>query len=98
MITKDQLKHLAELAKIEFTEEELESFLKDINQILSYVEEIQKLELDQFEPMIGGILQKLYLRENEIIRAESETKELIVEQFPEKKDNFLKTPRIITKG
>jgi aspartyl-tRNA(Asn)/glutamyl-tRNA(Gln) amidotransferase subunit C len=57
MITKDQLKHLAELAKIEFTEEELESFLKDINQILGYVEEIQKLDLDQFEPMIGGILQ-----------------------------------------
>jgi aspartyl-tRNA(Asn)/glutamyl-tRNA(Gln) amidotransferase subunit C len=98
MLTKDQLKHLAELAKIEFTEEELESFLKDINQILSYVEEIQKLELDQFEPMIGGILQKLYLREDEIIRAESETKELIQKQFPEKKDNFLKTPRIITKG
>jgi aspartyl-tRNA(Asn)/glutamyl-tRNA(Gln) amidotransferase subunit C len=98
MLTKDQLKHLAELAKIEFTEEELESFLKDINQILSYVEEIQKLELDQFEPMIGGILQKLYLREDEIIRAEPETKELIQKQFPEKKDNFLKTPRIITKG
>jgi aspartyl-tRNA(Asn)/glutamyl-tRNA(Gln) amidotransferase subunit C len=98
MITKDQLKHLAELAKIEFTEEELESFLKDINQILSYVEEIQKLDLDQFEPMIGGILQKLSLREDEIARAEPETKELILEQFPEKKDNFLKTPRIITKG
>jgi aspartyl-tRNA(Asn)/glutamyl-tRNA(Gln) amidotransferase subunit C len=98
MITKDQLKHLAELAKIEFTEEELESFLKDINQILSYVEEIQKLDLDKFEPMIGGILQKLSLREDEITRAESETKELILEQFPEKKDNFLKTPRIITKG
>jgi aspartyl-tRNA(Asn)/glutamyl-tRNA(Gln) amidotransferase subunit C len=98
MLTKDQLKHLAELAKIEFTEEELESFLKDINQILSYVEEIQKLDLDQFEPMIGGILQKLCLREDEIARAESETKELIVEQFPDKEGNFLKTPRIITKG
>jgi aspartyl-tRNA(Asn)/glutamyl-tRNA(Gln) amidotransferase subunit C len=98
MITKDQLKHLAELAKIEFTEEELESFLKDINQILSYVEEIQKLDLDQFEPMIGGILQKLSLREDEIARAESETKELILKQFPDKEYNFLKTPRIITKG
>jgi len=97
MLTKDQLKHLAELAKIEFTEEELESFLNDINQILNYVEEIKKLDLEKFEPMIGGILQQLILREDEIERADPETKDLIKSQFPEKQDDFLKTPRIITK-
>jgi len=97
MLTKDQLKHLAELAKIEFTEEELESFLNDINQILNYVEEIKKLDLEKFEPMIGGILQQLILREDEIERADPKTKDLIKNQFPEKQDDFLKTPRIITK-
>jgi len=97
MITKDQLKHLAELAKIEFDDKELESFLKDINQILNYVEEIQNLELEKFDPMIGGILQKIILREDEIKRVDIETKDLIKEQFPERKNNFLKTPRIITK-
>jgi len=97
MITEEQLKHLAELAKIEFTEDELKSFLKDINQILHYVEEIQKLDLENFEPMISGVYQQIFLREDEIERAEEDNKELIKVQFPDKKDDFLKTPRIITK-
>ncbi len=97
MITKEQLRHLAELAKIDFTDEELEKFLKDINQILEYVSEIQELNLEEFEPMIGGILQELLLREDKKEVLDEETKKLIIEQFPEKENNFLKVPKVIHK-
>lgn len=100
MITKEQLKHLAELAKIEFSEKELEKFLKDLNEILKYVEEIQNLDLSKYEPMTSGSLQKLFLREDEKeedIMDREEREKKIIEQFPARKNNYLKVPKIIEK-
>jgi len=97
MITKEQLKHLAKLAKIDFDENELEKFFEDIKKILEYVNEIQELNLDDYEPMIGGPVQKIYLREDIKKITPESTKEKIIELFPDKKDNFLKVPKILEK-
>jgi aspartyl-tRNA(Asn)/glutamyl-tRNA(Gln) amidotransferase subunit C len=97
LINKEKLKHLAELAKIDLSEEELEKFLEDLNNILNYVDEIKDLNLDQFEPMIGGVVQKLELREDEVEIENDETKTLIIDQFPDKKENYLKISKIIKK-
>lgn len=98
MLNREQLKHLAELAKIEFSEEELESFLIDINEILNYFNEIKKLDLSEFEPIIGGIVQTLKLRDDEVNICPDEIKNKIIEQFPEKEGNYLKLSKIITKS
>jgi aspartyl-tRNA(Asn)/glutamyl-tRNA(Gln) amidotransferase subunit C len=98
MLTREQLKHLAELAKIEFTEEELDKFLVDFNNILNYVEEIKELDLSKFEPMIGGPVQKLELRDDEVSNCPEETKTGIINQFPERQENYLKLPKIISKS
>jgi aspartyl-tRNA(Asn)/glutamyl-tRNA(Gln) amidotransferase subunit C len=97
LINKEKLKHLAELAKIDLSEEELEKFLEDLNNILNYVDEIKDLNLDQFEPMVGGAVQKLELREDEVEIENDETKTLIIDQFPDKKENYLKISKIIKK-
>jgi aspartyl-tRNA(Asn)/glutamyl-tRNA(Gln) amidotransferase subunit C len=97
LINKEKLKHLAELAKIDLSEEELEKFLDDLNNILNYVDEIKDLNLDQFEPMVGGVVQKLELREDEVEIENDETKTLIIDQFPDKKENYLKISKIIKK-
>lgn len=97
MITKKQLEHLAELAKIKLSEEELKKFLKDIQSILNYVDEIQNLDLSKFEPFLGGAVQSLFLREDIKKITPEETRQRIIEQFPEKIGNYLKVPRIIKK-
>lgn len=97
LINKEKLKHLAELAKIDLSEEELEKFLEDLNNILNYVDEIKDLNLDQFKPMLGGVVQKLELREDEVEIENDETKTLIIDQFPDKKENYLKISKIIKK-
>lgn len=98
MLTKEQLKHLAELAKIEFTDKELNKFLIDFNTILGYIEEIKKLDLSKFEPMIGGPVQKLKMREDNIHINDESIKKLIINQFPQRTDNCLQVPKIIAKS
>lgn len=97
MIGKKQIEHLAELAKIELEEKELRKFLKDIQKILAYVNEIQDLDLREFEPLIGGAVQYLFLREDVKRIIPEEVKRKIIEQFPEKVNNYLKVPKIIKK-
>ncbi|MCS7184250.1 MAG: Asp-tRNA(Asn)/Glu-tRNA(Gln) amidotransferase subunit GatC, partial [Patescibacteria group bacterium] len=89
---------LAELAKIEFSEEELEKFLSDLNRILRYIDEIKELDLSRFEPMVGGPVQKLELREDKIENYDKEKKDMIVNQFPQKENNYLRAPKIISKS
>lgn len=44
MITKTDIEHIAKLSRLEFSSEELDSFKNDLNQIVTYVNEIQKVD------------------------------------------------------
>lgn len=48
-ITKEQVKHIAHLAKLELTEAELERFTKEFDSILEYISKIQSCDLTGIE-------------------------------------------------
>lgn len=48
-ITKDEIKHIAFLAKLEFTDQELEKFEKKFNDILDYVSLIKECDTSDIE-------------------------------------------------
>lgn len=99
MITKDQVKHLAELAKLNLDEKEIESLTQDLNKILNYVEKINELDLSNVEPLVS-ILEKLNLRDDKVFESDSlepNSLNLIKENFPQKQDNYLKVPKILEK-
>lgn len=102
MLDKAKVKYLAELAKIELDEKQIESLLKDLNKILDYVSQIQRLNLDKVEPMIGGPASELILRED--VGRDGEEKienskivEQIIENFPERNGRYLKVPKVLEK-
>lgn len=55
-MTKDDITHLARLARIELTEAELETFMVEIPAVLEYVGAVQKLvaENQTGEPPVGA--------------------------------------------
>jgi aspartyl-tRNA(Asn)/glutamyl-tRNA(Gln) amidotransferase subunit C len=50
-MTTEDVKYIAQLAKLKFKEEELESFTHKFNEILSYVEKLNELNTDEIEPL-----------------------------------------------
>ncbi|MDO8559375.1 MAG: Asp-tRNA(Asn)/Glu-tRNA(Gln) amidotransferase subunit GatC [bacterium] len=50
MITKKEVQHTANLARIGVTEAEIEKFQKDISSVLAYVDKLKKLDLAGVEP------------------------------------------------
>lgn len=48
-LTKDEIKHIANLAKLEFSDAELERFEKEFNSILEYVSMIKECDTADIE-------------------------------------------------
>ena len=97
MLEKQQLRHLANLARIGLSDEELEKLLNDLNNILGYIDEMNKLDLEKYEPIKNGLLQKLLLREDEVKQCPDEVRDQILKAFPYREGDWLKTPKILEK-
>ncbi|MBI4225172.1 MAG: Asp-tRNA(Asn)/Glu-tRNA(Gln) amidotransferase subunit GatC [Candidatus Sungbacteria bacterium] len=54
MITKEDVQHIAHLARIELTPEEEERFQHDLSAILQFVEQLNQVDTTGIEPMTGG--------------------------------------------
>lgn len=85
------VENLAELARIELTQEEKQSYLEDFDSILGYVKQIQEIEAIDIKK--ENKLHNIW-REDELVPREF-SKKLIVEQFPEEQDGFLKVKKIL---
>lgn len=85
------IENLAELAKIELTNTEKQGLLKDLDEILGYVKQIQEVEVEDIEPEYKN---KNAWREDKIEPREFSC-EKIINQFPDAKDGFVKVKKIL---
>jgi aspartyl-tRNA(Asn)/glutamyl-tRNA(Gln) amidotransferase subunit C len=50
MLSRDQVLHVARLARLELTEDEIERFSEELSKVLDYIEKISELDLEQVPP------------------------------------------------
>ncbi len=51
MITKEEVKHIAKLARLKLTDEELEKFSKQLSDILEHAKMLDEVDTDNVEPI-----------------------------------------------
>jgi aspartyl-tRNA(Asn)/glutamyl-tRNA(Gln) amidotransferase subunit C len=93
-VTIKDVEHIAALAKLEFTEEEKEKFTYQLNKILEYVEQLNKLDTEKVEPLSHVIELGRVLRPDDVkkgIDAEDALK-----NAPSRDDKFFKVPKVIS--
>jgi aspartyl-tRNA(Asn)/glutamyl-tRNA(Gln) amidotransferase subunit C len=90
MLSKDEVKHIATLARIGVTEEETEKYQKDLSAVLDFFQELEKLDTEGVDP-IGHITGRVSeAREDGAEDFGVLGKEAIKKNFPDDKDGFLK--------
>jgi aspartyl-tRNA(Asn)/glutamyl-tRNA(Gln) amidotransferase subunit C len=67
MLQKQDMEKLAKLARLELTEQEADSFGQSLEQLLGYMENIKKLDLQNVEPMTGIQQEKVTMRPDEVV-------------------------------
>ncbi|MDP9189045.1 MAG: Asp-tRNA(Asn)/Glu-tRNA(Gln) amidotransferase subunit GatC [Actinomycetota bacterium] len=90
MIDREQVLHVARLARLKLSDEELERMAGELSGILEHVERISELELDGVEPTTHVIELENVLRPDE--PRESWPREQMLERAPDPADGAFRVP------
>ena len=58
-VSPEQVRHIAKLARIAMSDEELDKLVPELNNILGWVEQLGEVDTDGVEPLTAVIDQKL---------------------------------------
>jgi aspartyl-tRNA(Asn)/glutamyl-tRNA(Gln) amidotransferase subunit C len=92
-VSKQDVEHVAKLARLGLSEEEKELFTSQLNQILGYAESINKLDTEKVPPTSHAIPMNTLYREDKVIPCEN-TKD-ILKNAPEQNRGMFRVPRIL---
>jgi len=92
-ITREEVQHVANLARLEFSEVELERFTQELSQILDYMEKLSELDTSEVEPTYHALKLVNCFREDEV--RPSYPPEEILANAPEKEKSAFVVPRVI---
>jgi aspartyl-tRNA(Asn)/glutamyl-tRNA(Gln) amidotransferase subunit C len=90
MIDRDQVLHVARLARLRLSDEEVERMSGELSAILEHVEKIEELDLDDVEPATHVVDVENVLREDE--PRPSWPRERILEQAPDAVEGGFRVP------
>lgn len=94
MINKEEVKHIAKLARLGLTEKEIEQLQKELSSILDYFEKLKKVDISGIEPTTHSILVENVMRDDERRKSKVESRKLL-DLAPETKESYLKVKSIL---
>jgi len=87
-------KKIASLAKIKLTDKEIEEFSVDLSNILSWMEELKKVDVTGIEAVTSVNDTVLSEREDSDIKLDIEKKE-VLKNAPDKVGDYFTVPKVI---
>ena len=92
-ITKQEVEHVAHLARLEFQEEEKEKFTHQLNNILTYMEKLNEVDTANVEPETHAISLQNAFRGDDV-RA-SLPRDLSLANAPDEAGSCFRVPKVI---
>lgn len=92
-VTIKDVEHVAELARLSFSEEGKQKLAKELNSILDYMEQLNSLDTTNVEPLSHVIELQNVFRDD--VRKECLTREEALQNAPAKSEKFFKVPKVI---
>jgi aspartyl-tRNA(Asn)/glutamyl-tRNA(Gln) amidotransferase subunit C len=92
-VSIEEIKKIASLAKLKFSDEEIEKFASQFNEILDYVAKLNQLNTDGVEPLTHPLDLKNVMREDKL-KSSIDTK-LALSNAPDKDEKYFKVPKVI---
>ena len=92
-VSNDQVRHIAKLARIAMSDEEIERLAPELNNILGWVEQLGEVNIDGVEPLTAVIDQKLRLRDDVV--TDGNIRDEVLANAPEAQHGFFAVPKVI---
>lgn len=92
-ITKETVEHVAKLARLELTPDEVERYTQDLGKILALVEQLNALDLSQVDVALN-VTDPTVLRKDQGVREFS--RDELLKNAPSEEDGFFRVPKILS--
>ena len=97
MIFLEEVKHIADLARVEFSSQELERLQKELSLILDYIDKLKEVDIKGIEPMSHSALLKNVFRKDEAGEVDAKDGQGLVDSAPDKGNGFIKVKSVFEK-
>lgn len=92
-INKEEVEHVALLARLKFSESEKDRFTSQLNSILEYMEKLRELDTKSIEPTFHALARTNVFREDYV--QASHPQNLSLSNAPDGDRGFFRVPKII---
>jgi len=95
MVSRENIEHIAKLARLDFSDEEYEKLTHDMNNVLGYIDQLKELDVSAVEPLENINEQQ----EKNVFREDKSVASLPVEEAlknaPKAADGYFLVPKVI---
>ncbi|MTI66814.1 MAG: Asp-tRNA(Asn)/Glu-tRNA(Gln) amidotransferase subunit GatC [Firmicutes bacterium] len=92
-ISKEDVKHVARLARLDFDKEDIEDFTKKFASVVDYVEKLSEVDTEGVEPTYHVHPIKNVMREDKVCKSLDRKESL--RNAPDKENGYFKIPRVL---
>jgi len=92
-INREELMHIAKLADLNLSEEEMTKYLQDMEDILGLANQINQVDTNQIDESIGALEQNNVFRKDEV--KEFENPESLLQNAPNCENGMFHIPRVL---
>src|SRR5215211_7960319 len=93
MLTPEEVRHVAMLARLGLTDEEVESLRVQLSDVLDHIAMLDKLDTSQIEPTAQILTQRNTNRPDEIVPSLRPEAVLLI--APRSEDGFIRVPAVL---
>lgn len=92
-VSKEDVKHIAKLSKLNLTEEELEKYTNDLSSIVDFANELSNINVEGVKPTAHILDIKNVFRKDEV--QSSYDREAILKNAPSKAAGCVSVPKVV---
>ena len=92
-VEKEELLHIAKLANLKISDDEIDKYLLNLQDILNFANVVNKAPVEGLGETIGTNDNYNVFRKDEVV--EFEDQESLLQNAPEKEQNMFKIPKVI---
>ena len=98
MLSQKEVQHIAGLARITLSDEEIKKFQHDLGKVFDYFEILKEVDAENVHPMTHSVLLMNIKREDQFARWRTKTNhdgQYLIDMAPAKKNGYLKVKSIL---
>ena len=92
-VSPEQVRHIAKLARIAMSDDEIERLVPELNNILGWVEQLSEVDTEGVEPLTAVIPNTLRLREDKV--TDGDCRDDVLANAPVAEHGFFAVPKVI---